>query len=386
MGKPIVWEMNGPMNRGGTESLIMEILRNKNENADIRLVVHSSTGNFSGSHDPEITALGIPVMHLPSYGSVGYKTYKKAFSNLIEQYGKPDVIHIHMNAVGGFISKIAAECGVPVRIVHCHADIKYKGSKLNILLNEAKLQIMRWYVNRYATDYWACSKEAAKRLFYSSKDAVIIPNMICVEKFLCSEEEKKTSRSKLTHSEDEMIIGAIGRIAPIKHYELAIEMVSALQERGVNAHFYCYGRAMDDAYFESLKKLSAENNATNYVHFMGETDCVPEILRGFDCFVMPSFTEGFGIAALEAQAAGLPTLVSSGVPKETDIGLGLFCRVDSSDPAAWADAALSCMHLAKAEAPAIIEAFNKKQLNSTAGCKQIEDNYNILWHKRSVRI
>ena len=90
----------------------------------------------------------------------------------------PDIIHSHMNAVGGIIAQVAKKFGVKHRIVHCHADIKYCGSLIQRVKSEVGLFIMKMFVNRYATDFWACSKPAARRLFYKSKSCVYHPDLV----------------------------------------------------------------------------------------------------------------------------------------------------------------------------------------------------------------
>ncbi len=152
-----VWIVTGNMNAGGAESLIMEQLRHLNDNYEVRLVIHSSTNDYSGVYDDEIQSRNIPVSKLPAVGSVDIFKYRRCFKKLIQQVGKPDIIHSHLNAVGGLIAWTAASCGIEHRIVHCHADITYHGSLLNRIKSEIALIIMKWFVNGYGTDFWACS-------------------------------------------------------------------------------------------------------------------------------------------------------------------------------------------------------------------------------------
>ena len=98
-----VWEMNGVMNSGGTESLIMEFCRNKPNDINLILIIHSETTNFSGIHDKEIHSLGIKTYFLPSVGSVGIKKYVGEFKGLCDRIGKPDIVHSHINGIGGII-------------------------------------------------------------------------------------------------------------------------------------------------------------------------------------------------------------------------------------------------------------------------------------------
>lgn len=369
-----VWEMNGAMNAGGTESLIMELLRNKPENVTVKMIIHSSQKSPVGLFDDEIRKMGIDIHYLPSVGSVGYKAYKQRLFSLVSEIGKPDVIHSHMNAVGGLICKAARECGISARIVHCHADIKYRGSRLSIIKNELKLRVMKIYVNKYATGYWACSVAAARRLFYKNKPFTVIPNVIDVQKYLSDDKKRIAERDALGVPNGAIAIGAVGRVARIKNYETVIDALSILKARGNDAHFYCYGRADDEAYFNELTKRAKDIGVSELVHFLGNSNRVSDAISAFDVFVMPSITEGLGISALEAQAAGIPTVLSNGVPNETDMSLSLVTRAEAKDALAWANAIENSkiQHINHSD---ILEAFAKKGYDSKTKCADIYGEY-----------
>lgn len=369
-----VWILNGPMNAGGTESLIMELLRNRDERVDVKLIIHSPNGKNQGIYDEEIKALGIERYDLPSVGSVGEKAYAKVFKALVDKIGKPDVIHSNMNAVGGIICKVAKRYGIEQRIVHCHADIKYKGSRLSVIKSEIGLWLMKKYVNKYANHYWACSEAAAKRLFYKGKNTTVIPNVIDVRKYAFSEEKRRVEREKLGITEEIIAVGAVGRIAPIKNYETIINAVSILKSKNKNVHFYCYGGVVDDLYHQTLLSLAEEKGVKERIHFLGVSSKINENLNAFDVYVMPSITEGLGISALEAQAIGLPTIISTGVPKETDMGLGIVERVSVEDANAWAEKILSSNKV-KPDSDKILSAFIEKGYDSKTTCKKIYQKY-----------
>ena len=370
----VIWILNGPMNLGGTESLIMELLRNKDSNVDVKLIVHGEKGKRNGVYDEEIRSMGIPMYELPSVGSVGVKAYAKAFQTLIAQIGQPDIIHSNMNAVGGMICKVAQECGIKQRIVHCHADIKYRGSKFTRVKSEMILWLMKKYVNKYANHFWACSDAAARRLFYKSDKAVIIPNVINVEKYLHNNEKRENERKKLGVQGDMIAVGAVGRIAPIKNYETMIDAIRILQGRGINAHLYCYGTATNQEYFNNLQERVRQNGVIDRVHFLGNSTSIDDNLNAFDVYVMPSISEGLGISALEAQAAGLPTLLSMGVPVETDMGIGNVQRVETMDAESCANAIVSS-RFTEISAEVILSAFDEKGFNAQTKCAEIYQMY-----------
>ena len=363
-----VWILNGPMNAGGTESLIMELLRNRDERVDVKLIIHSSNGKNQGLYDEEIKSLGVERHDLPSVGSVGAKAYAKAFKALVDKIGKPDVIHSNMNAVGGIICKVAKKCGIKNRIVHCHADIKYKGSKLSVLKSEIGLWIMKKYVNKFANHYWACSEAAANRLFYKGKKTTVIPNVIDVRKYLFNEQERTKQRKLLGVDDNVLAVGAVGRIAPIKNYETIINAISLVKDNPKNVNFYCYGGIVDQVYYNTLTNLASEKGVKDRVHFLGVSDKINEKLTAFDVFVMPSFTEGLGISALEAQATGLPIIIS------TDMGIGIVERVNPTDVNGWAEKIITSDRK-EIDFEKILDAFIQKGYDSKSTCKNIYQKY-----------
>ena len=93
---------------------------------------------------------------------------------------------------------------------------------------------------------------------------------------------------------------------------------------------------------EEIKKVVQEKNIQNSVFFWGITNRVADYLQGMDVFVFPSIYEGLGIALIEAQAAGLPCVVSETIQKEADIGGGLVYQMElSKSYEEWANQVLS---------------------------------------------
>ncbi len=372
--KITVWLMNGVMNAGGTESLIMNILRYKSDNIRYCLIIHGAKNGEVGVHDEEINKLGINMYYLPAVGAVGEKSYAEAFNKLIREIGKPDIIHSHLNAVGGIISRVAKEAGIKHRIVHCHADIHFTGSFLSKIISEIKLQIMRIYVNLFATDYFACSESAAKRLFYNEKKAIIINNAISVEKYLCTPDKYNAARAHLGIDKNALVIGAVGRITRIKNYGIILKALPKLKQDGINAVFVCYGRPADENYYNELLEECHKLDIVDNVKFMGNSAEIHNDIAAFDIFVLPSFTEGLGIVALEAQAAGKHCLVSTGVPKKVDVGLGLIEYIEPDDYEVWAKK-IKTHQTKEVEHNDILSAFSKAGFNASTEIQNIETCY-----------
>lgn len=384
--KTTVLIATGIMNAGGTETLVMEILRHQTGRVRYILMVHYQDQIQKGIFDDEIISLGVDIVYIPSVGSIGVCAYFRKFREVVVQLGRIDIIHSHLNANGGIICKAAKMVGIKNRICHCHADIRFKGNLVNNMKEELALQVLRAYVNYYGTDFWACSHEAWSRLFYPWKKEVIIPNMIDVLKYLSSPSEKDESKAAIG-LEGKFVVGSVGRVVRIKNYGLALEAVSSLNKQGTETHFVCYGRfdASKDAYCADLLTMAARLGISDKVHFMGNTNNVARDIKSFDVFLMPSTTEGFGMAAIEAQAAGIPSLLSTGVPRivDTELGLAKFLNLN---PSLWANSITllrKTQYKTRSQSIAherILDAFDKKGYNSAIMVKEIENKYLDICH------
>lgn len=363
----------GTMNAGGAESLIMEILRHSSNEVEYIVLIHHTGPITPGVYDDEIRKIGVPIVFIPSVGSIGENKYIEIFKERISEIGRVDIIHSHLNAVGGIIAKAAKIAGIKHRIIHCHADITYRGNRISKLLNETKLQIMRILVNRYGTSFWACSEPAARRLFYGNKTFKIIPNVIDVEKYLPDVEKEKKAKERLFLS-GRTILGAVGRIAPIKNYEFIIKVLYGLKQQNRLVDFVCYGRIVDETYYKRVLKLATEYDVIQQVHFLGNSIIIQDDIAAFDVFLMPSHSEGFGIAAIEAQAAGLPTIVSTGVPQIVDVGLGIVKFLPLEEEK-WVEEIIKSLNMQKPENDKILNAFNIHNLNSVNTVREIEKEY-----------
>lgn len=370
----------GTMNAGGAETIIMEQLRQKTDEIEYTMLIHYAGKILEGIYDKEIKALNIPIIYIHSVGSVGEKQYVNEFCQIVEENGPFDVIHSHLNAVGGIIAKAAKKAGIKSRIVHCHADITFKGNWFKRMINEFKLQYMRVYIDKYANQFWACSEDAAKRLFYQKRlhNSVVIPNIIDVEKYLTDETIVSDAKAKFG-LQGKQIIGAVGRIARIKNYEFVVELLKRLKDKNQMFEFVCFGRIADEEYYEEIIHKAKKLGVYEQLHFLGNSTDIASDIHCFDIFVMPSFSEGFGMASIEAQAAGIPSIVSKGVPQIVDVGANMIEFISIEDMDAWTK---SVMKKSK-EKPVVdnrflIECFDKKGFNSVTTARRIEQKYKVM--------
>lgn len=317
----------GAMNIGGAETLIMNIYR-KIDKSKIQfdfLVFSKDKGFF----DDEIKALGGKIYHLDSFGTLGPYKFKKRLMKFLKEE-KINCIHSHMDWQGGFIAEAAAKARVERIIVHSHAvSGMYAGSMIKkIIMNRGKKLI-----RKYATDRLACSKDAGRDLFFEDKFEVL-NNAIDVTKFLNIDERKINEfKNQFGIDQEDFVIGHIGSFSENKNQEFLVEILDKIRSKRQNVKLLFIGRGNE--YQEKVKEIVKEKKLEQSVIFAGVQTDIADLLQLMDIFVFPSITEGFGISIIEAQAAGVPCVISDTIPESVDMGLGIVDRESLDNVDNW---------------------------------------------------
>jgi glycosyltransferase involved in cell wall biosynthesis len=106
-------------------------------------------------------------------------------------------------------------------------------------------------------------------------------------------------------------IATIGNIRYVKGHDLLIKAAAIVVEKYPNAHFAIAGEVLEQDYFDELTALVLRLNLTNNFQFLGPVEDLPKLLAGADVFVLPSRSEGFSNAIVEAMAASLAVVATN---------------------------------------------------------------------------
>ena len=166
----------------------------------------------------------------------------------------------------------------------------------------------------------------------------VIPNAIDAQMFRFSEQVRREVREQYG-LEDCLVVGHVGRLQYQKNQTFLLDAFRHLHEREEKARLVLVGDGPD---LTELEAKAVTLGIEREVLFLGNRDDVNRLLQAFDLFVMPSHFEGFGMAALEAQAAGLPCLLSDSVPRETKLTRNVEF-IPAEDPAIWAEHMLNML-------------------------------------------
>ncbi len=141
----------------------------------------------------------------------------------------------------------------------------------------------------------------------------------------------KVAKRELT---DQMDFLLLGQIAKSKNQAEAIRALTLARAQGYNFTLSLFGKIVNEAYFEELKKLIHESGMNDYVKFNGYADNVFELFGRYHALIMCSRQEAFGRVTLEALMAGLPVIgADSGGTKELiDDGVnGLYYKSGNAE-------------------------------------------------------
>jgi glycosyltransferase involved in cell wall biosynthesis len=271
---------------------------------------------------------GIRVTKLDSRSKFDWATFSRLVKLL--RHERIDILHTHLiqaDLLGYFAGRRAR---VP-RIVSTKHNTHYFRAHHGWLARFDPL------VNRRLSCIVAVS-EAVKQ-FYIQTEGLdpslieVIYNGIDLEEF---QKAKPLGKSELGLKETDLVVCAIGSLTEKKNHSFLLQIWPDIAQRIPRAHLVLVG---DGPLRPILEKLGDDPRTTGKVHFLGRRSDVPSLLRTADLFVLPSLWEGFGIAVLEAMAAGIPVIASNvdGIREIVRTGQdGLL--LDPRSAQAWQDA------------------------------------------------
>lgn len=340
--KPIrILNVVGRMDRGGIETFIMNVYRNiDRERVQFDFLAHY--GKEDAHYNDEIKKLGGKIYEMPvikttekTYYSKVFE-YRNALKYFFKQHDEYKILHGHMTNTASIYMPIAKKYGsVKVCIAHSHLSRRRHG------LNGILTDVLKIPLRKYATDYFACSIEAAKWLFRDhdirNGRVKVINNAIDSQLYIYDKNRRDDIR-KLFGITDELVIGHIGRFFHEKNHEFLIDVFFEILNSGINAKLMLAGEGLLKPLIESkVKRLGIQDK----VIFLGVRDDIPDILQAMDIFVLPSIHEGLPVVSIEAQASGLPCVLSTGVTSEADIsGLVSFVSL-KTDVKVWAESIIN---------------------------------------------
>jgi glycosyltransferase involved in cell wall biosynthesis len=345
------------LDRGAVETWLLRMLRHARErNIDLDWTFYCALGR-PGSLDQDARALAAPVVSSPV--PIGHKA---AFVRALRaelQRGHYDVLHCHHDLVSAVY--LFAGMGLPIRrrIVHVHnADesLPTPNPLKQVLLREPMRRFCLGLADRIVgiSDH-TLDTFLGGRSRRSGRDIVHYYG-VDTARFRDVSGDRIALRRKFNLPHDALILLFGGRLVPEKDPLFVIEVLADLRSAEPRA-FAVFAGTGDLA--DAVRAKASKYNVASAVRLVGWQSNMPDVMRCSDWFILPrpeKPMEGFGLAVVEAQLAGLRLLLSNGIANDPLLPTAVFRRLPrAAGSQAWANAA---MDLFAMDPPSIQDAMS----------------------------
>ncbi len=260
-----------------------------------------------------------------------------------EHTGAWEALHIHCPHFAVFIAPAAKRAGIHKIAVHCHT------TAYSLAGNGRRNQLLSLYAKYLVPTRFACS-DAAGKMWYGKRSFRVLNNAIDCAAYAYSPEVRQTVRGR-EQAADAFAVGHIGQATvKQKNHPFLFTVFAQIAVRKPGAQLWLIGARPTP----ELNALAEKLQITKQIRYFGQRRDVPELLQGCDVFVFPSFSEGLPVSVVEAQAAGLPVVLSDAVTREvacTPLVQTLSLQQSAEE---WAAAALQPQPTRKSPTAALI--------------------------------
>lgn len=300
------------MNTGGAETFLMKIYRKLDKTKyQMDFCVNE---NKKGFYDDEIESLGGKIYTIPCKSN-GLKKFRQELFNVIKNNNYKYVMRIASNGMGFYDLKIAKQAGAKCCIVRSSNSSDGNGVKTLLAHRIGRLLFSQYIDVKIAPSDLAAIYTFGKRN-YEKGNVAIIKNAIDLNYYCFSENARLEIRKEFNISEKTFVIGHIGRFSTQKNHKYLIDIFSKIHETEKESVLFLVGTG---ELLEEIKRQVHNKSLDDCVIFAGIRSDIPRVLSAMDVFLFPSLYEGMPNTVIEAQAIGLPCVVSDTITREANI-------------------------------------------------------------------
>jgi len=264
-----------------------------------------------GSFRPNVFYHEVRIAQYPLFDYPPYELVLASKMVEVVRQQRLDLLHVHYaipHASSAYMAKrILAEEGLHLPVV-----TTLHGTDITLLGKDPGFEpVISFAINQSdaVTAVSSSLRSDTYTLFGIKQDIAVIPNFICPSQF---ENLKGQERGEFTQ-EDERLLCHISNFRPVKRVEDVIRVMAALVKKRP-AKLLMVGDGPDRS---ATERLARELGVEEHVYFLGKLKNPLEALAISDLFLLPSESESFGLAALEAMACGVPVVATEagGLPE-----------------------------------------------------------------------
>ncbi len=299
----------GSLNRGGTEMLLLDVCRRHRQAPFDMVVVYRNEGELSEQYHQT----GVKMLRLkPKHGR--YVSYLRAMRQMLKRENV-DILHAQTLTNGVF--SILCTKGLPTKAITTFHGFPL-GHLANLMTRFVMLRSdMLFYVSNYVREWYTGKYKSGIENSYTVYNGVDFSKLDAkyeIPDFL-KKIDSPQARIK-DHAADDasrIRLAMIGNFVSGRSQNSLLRSIHLLISRGTrNFDFYFVGKRADsEGYlYDDCVRYAQSNDLLDNVHFVGGRGDVPAILQNIDAFVYSTEHDTFGIAVVEAMAAGIPVVAN----------------------------------------------------------------------------
>ena len=314
----------GSLNRGGTETLLLDVFRNSKQQGLDAFCIYRKTGML----ESDFLESSVEIKHLPTEKNLLIYIWKLRKCLKINQV---EIAHAQQ-AIDGLYAWLAC-IGTNIKVVLTFHGYDFTEKPFGLKI--VRFIIKRTHLNIYVSD--------TQRQYYQQKYKLnsnkqqVVYNGISFDKFDFTHKLSTGLRKELQLSPNILLLGAVGNFNDVRDQMTTCKFLKLLNDQQIDYHFVFVGKRIESSpqLYDECFNFCQSSGLAKSVTFLGVRNDVPHILNELDAFVYSTNHDTFGIAVVEAMAMGIPVFVNDwGVMHEiTDHGkyATMFKTKDEND-------------------------------------------------------
>lgn len=280
----------------------------------------------SVAYEDVLSRLDAEIYLIPAKGKRLFAHWRGLWK-ILKQHPEYKTVYFNLLDAGGAFTELIPWLLKRKIVTHSH-----NGATDKVTLH----RVCRPFLKLFTAKRVACSGLAADYMFGSDSGALVIPNAIDTEKYAFRQEVRAKQRRSLG-VDGALVVCHVGRLTNQKNPYGLLEIFQSVLKKNANAYLLSIGTGEIE---KEVRTYAEKLGIQDRVLFLGKRNDVAELMQAADVFLLPSFYEGLPIVGIEAQAAGLPCVMSDCITKEVDItGNVTFLSLEKSKQV-WAETVL----------------------------------------------
>ena len=323
----------GSLNRGGTETLLLDVFRNAGKSNLDAIGLYRKSGVL----EQDFKESGLQIAKVHSLNFIGYilqlrKQLLENNINIAHAQQPIDALYARLACLGTEIKVILTIHGYDfnesilgrwiIRFIIKHTDA-------NIYVSDTQL---KYYQKKYHLNH------DKQRVVYNgiSFDKLEVSETRRMNESIALDNnsgqilnDSKSLRAELQLSTTTLLLGAIGNFNEVRDQMVTCRFLKLLKEQNVDFHFVFVGKRTDSTpqLYDDCVRFCEQNNLSKKISFLGSRNDVPSILHQLDTFLYATDHDTFGIAVVEAMAVGIPVFVNDWDVMKEITGNGKYATV-----------------------------------------------------------